>query len=275
MKNNPTLRLVFDVLTFLLVFLAIQSIVLLVAQPIQAYVAGVSCAEVSAGLLKGQYGMMNAVSMLVSSVLTLFIYTRARWATLSRRWLDTHQWGVLCWTVTLALGTILPLEWLYEQLQIAVPANYQQLFDGIMREPLGYVAVGLLVPLAEELVFRGAVLRVLLAFFERRPWVAIAISAALFGVVHGNLAQGVHAFLIGLLLGWLYHRSGSIAPGVVFHWVNNSVAYILATLVPQMGDGQLIDFFHGSERVMWLGLLCSLCVFLPSLYQLAGRIRKA
>ncbi len=83
-----------------------------------------------------------------------------------------------------------------------------------------------------------------------------------------DLAQGLHAFVIGLLLGWLYSRTNSILPGLVLHWVNNSVAYLMFNLMPQMNDGKLIDFFHGNNRMMYGGLFFSLCIFVPALFQL-------
>src|SRR3712207_56432 len=141
-----------------------------------------------------------------------------------------------------------------------------------MSTPWGYLALGVLVPFAEEMVFRGAVLRKLLQLFgDRWAWVAIAVSALLFGLMHQNVAQFVHASLIGVLLGWMYWRTGSIVPGVVFHWVNNTVAYLMFHLMPSMHDGKLIDLFHGSEKSMLLGLLFSLCICIPALFQLSFR----
>ena len=140
----------------------------------------------------------------------------------------------------------------------------------------GYLALGILAPLAEEMVFRGAILCTLLNYFNGRMyWVPIIVSALLFGLVHGNMAQLLNAFLIGILLGWMYYRTESIVPGIVLHWVNNTVAYTMYKLMPQMNDGKLIDFFHGNNRLMYMGLACSLLVFIPSLYQLYVRLRKA
>lgn len=274
--NKKLFRCIFDVVTFILVFLALQFFALMVCAGIYAATEHTSLQEVIAGVQKGNFASVSVGMVLVSSLLALLLYPRVKWAPVSRTFLNTRPWVILLWVVTLTLGTILPLQFLYEHLQIVMAEEDEALFKGVMSEPLGYAAVGLLVPLAEELVFRGAVLRALLAFVgDRRHWVAIVISALIFGVVHGNMAQGTHAFLLGCLLGWLYYRSGSIVPGVVLHWVNNTVATVLFVLMPQMGDGKLIDFFRGDARTMYLGLACSLCVFIPSLYQLAIRLRRS
>jgi membrane protease YdiL (CAAX protease family) len=144
-------------------------------------------------------------------------------------------------------------------------------FDMVLKDRWGYFVVGLLAPLAEELVFRGAVLRALLRW-KSNPWVGIVISALLFALIHMNPAQMPHAFLVGLLLGWMYYRTDSIVPGVVFHWVNNTVAYVLYNVYPNP-DITLLDLF-GTQRTVLMALGFSLCIFLPALFQLNLRLKK-
>ncbi|WP_314312025.1 CPBP family intramembrane glutamic endopeptidase [Hoylesella saccharolytica] len=212
----------------------------------------------------------------IGSVLTIALFFWRKWVVLSRTYLRSNPWFTLLWVVFLGLGSILPLQWIYEQLNISLSMEMEEMFKSIMGNRWGYLALGILAPLAEEMVFRGAILRTLLNYFNGRMyWVPIIVSALLFGLVHGNMAQLLNAFLIGILLGWMYYRTESIVPGVVLHWVNNTVAYTMYKLMPQMNDGKLIDFFHGNNRLMYMGLACSLLVFIPSLYQLYVRLRKA
>ena len=42
-----------------------------------------------------------------------------------------------------------------------------------------------------------------------------------------------------------------------------------------MNDGKLIDLFHGNDRMMYGGLFFSLCIFLPALFQLGMRMKRA
>ena len=212
----------------------------------------------------------------IGSVLTIALFVWRKWVVLSRTYLRSNPWFTLLWVVFLGLGSILPLQWIYEQLNISVSMEMEEMFKSIMGNRWGYLALGILAPLAEEMVFRGAILRTLLSYFNGRMyWVPIIVSALLFGLVHGNMAQLLNAFLIGILLGWMYYRTESIVPGIVLHWVNNTVAYTMYKLMPQMNDGKLIDLFHGNNRLMYMGLACSLLVFIPSLYQLYVRLRKA
>ena len=96
----------------------------------------------------------------------------------------------------------------------------------------------------------------------------------MFGGCHGNGPQFVHATLVGLLLGWMYYRTDSIVPGVVFHWVNNSVAFVAYNLLPQSSNGTISYLFGGNQTTVMMLLLFSLCIFLPSLFQLSQRLRR-
>jgi membrane protease YdiL (CAAX protease family) len=82
---------------------------------------------------------------------------------------------------------------------------------------------GLLVPILEELLFRGVLLTGLLR--NQRPWAAIGQSALLFGLIHFNPAQSVSAALLGLLLGWLYYRTRSLGLCIGLHALNNSIGF--------------------------------------------------
>lgn len=275
MKTNKTIKNIWDILWYIIAFLLIQVTVEMAAALIYGHVAALSFTQVVQDMANGQIGWLVATTSVVSSIITIILFTVCRWTPVSRQWIQTRPWVTLCWVILLTIGIILPAEWLYEKLQLQMPEQSVELFKSIMKEPWGYLAIGICVPVAEELVFRGAVLRSLLKLFHKdMHWVAIALSAIIFGAVHMNMAQGIHAGLIGLLLGWMYYRTKSVFPGIVLHWVNNSVAYVMFNLMPNAEDGKFIDLFHGDERMMYMGLGCSLMVMLPSLFQLAVRMKN-
>lgn len=260
---------------FVALFIIIQEVVTIATTFIYASTNNTTTQAVLAQMAKGGLGQLTVAISVVSSLLTILLFQVTRWVPMSANYLRSKPWGVLIWTILLTLGTILPSEWLAELVNLEVPESTGKLFEGIMKEPWGYAAIGLLVPIAEEIVFRGGVLGRLLAVTgKKNHWVAIIISALVFGCVHFNLAQGTHAFVIGLLLGWMYYRTGSLIPGVVFHWINNSVAYIMFNLMPQMADGKLIDLFHGNNRMMGAGIIFSLCILVPSIFQLSQRMKR-
>ncbi len=275
MKNRITRDILYIIL-FAAVFFLIQPLIEAGCAFVYGLAKGLSFKTILTGMAAGKYSELLTATVVLSSLITIALYGTLKWSPISRTYLKTKPWGVLFWVVFLAFGTILPTEWIYEKIQLTMPEQTEQLFEGIMKQPWGYAAIGLLVPIAEEMVFRGGILRKLLDIFgQRLHWAAIAVSAILFGALHGNLAQGIHAFIIGLLLGWMYYRTKSIIPTVALHWVNNTVAYVMYNIMPQMNDGKLIDLFHGSDKMMYLGLGFSLCILIPSIIQLAARMKPA
>ena len=256
---NKTLKNILDILWYVVVFFLLQIVFGAIL-----------------GAFKLSLGMTTIITTVLSSGLTIFLFLKLRWTPVSPSWMQTRPWIVLTWSVLLALGTIIPSERLVEVLQMEMPEQMMKMFEEVMKKPIGYVVIGILAPFAEEVVFRGAILRKLLGMMdEKRHWVAIAISALVFGLVHLNIPQGIHAFLIGLLLGWMYYRTRSILPGILFHWVNNSVAFIMFHIMPQMADGKLIDLFHGNERMVTLSVIFSFFILIPSIYQLNVWMKRA
>jgi len=142
-----------------------------------------------------------------------------------------------------------------------------------MNTPGGYAMLCILVPIAEELVFRGAVLRTLLAWKPHKRWMMITLSALLFAFAHLNPAQFIHPFIIGLLLGWMYERTRSVLPGIVYHWANNTTAYLFQHAYPS-ADITLTDIF-GSESHAIMAVGFSLLIIIPAITQLNAAMKTA
>ncbi|GAB4217260.1 MAG: hypothetical protein OHK0022_59330 [Roseiflexaceae bacterium] len=73
---------------------------------------------------------------------------------------------------------------------------------------------GVIVPIAEELLFRGVLYNWLRS---RGFWLAALVSSALFGLVHGHLTIGIIAFVLGLVCAWVYERSRSLWAPIAVH----------------------------------------------------------
>lgn len=78
-------------------------------------------------------------------------------------------------------------------------------------------------PLAEESLFRGVVLTRLRRGIEAAP--AVVLSALLFATAHGNLWQGVPAFVAGIWLGLIVVRTRSVSAAVAGHAIVNFAAW--------------------------------------------------
>jgi membrane protease YdiL (CAAX protease family) len=85
-----------------------------------------------------------------------------------------------------------------------------------------------LVPIGEELLFRGVVTT---ALGRYGAWVAVLFSALVFALAHGISIVLPAAFVLGVVNALLLRRSGSVWPGVVAHAVNNALVFGLAAVV--------------------------------------------
>lgn len=101
---------------------------------------------------------------------------------------------------------------------------------------LDAVLVGVVVAVApavcEELVFRGLALTALTA--RLGPTAGVVLSAALFGLIHVDPPQAAGAAVLGVVLGWVTHRTGSLWPAMAAHAANNALAVVVArTMEPE------------------------------------------
>ena len=245
---------------YLIILLGIQAVTGLIVPAIWKLATG--SADITAASM--------ITTTVVFSILAIVLFLTSRWAEVSPTWLRTRPWSVMLWSVIAAVGMIVPSGWMMEQMP-DLPNIVEQEFTTLLSNRWGYITIGLLAPVAEEVVFRGAILKSLLTKY--RPWLAIVLSAVIFSVGHLNPAQMPHAFLIGLLLGWMYWRTGSILPGMAYHWANNSAAYVIYNIYPNP-DIKLIEIFKTSTNV-YMALGFSLLIVLPALYQLHCWMRRA
>lgn len=287
------MRKFLDAILYLIVFVVIQIFVTYAVCAVWAAAEGVGDSLRSLINGKGMTTAQTIVVQVVSSIITLVLFLALRWCRVSRAYLRSKPYGVLFWAGVAVLGTVIPSEVFLEL--VPLPDLTNGTLADILGSRWGYLAVCIFAPLVEEVVFRGAILRVLLEGSKgarttlqqeegaslplkegaSRHWVPIAISAVLFALVHGNPAQMPHAFCIGLLLGWMFYRTGSIIPGIMLHWVNNTLSYVVYNVFPQYQDAKVVDLFGGNYLKVSLAVVFSLFIFLPAIYQLHLRMKKA
>lgn len=134
------------------------------------------------------------------------------------------------------------LEWISNLLGVSLDAILESGNVDTHSVPM-YLYACLLGPVAEEILFRGLVLRSLQPYGKK---FAIVISSLLFGLFHGNLMQAPFAFVVGLVMGYVameYHIGWAVA----LHLINNLVfadllPRILAFL-PQGADDLILTVF--------------------------------
>ena len=114
------------------------------------------------------------------------------------------------------------------QLVAPMSESQRRMFADLLRGGFASALMLVLVaPLFEEMLFRGVVLRGLLARME--PRAAIVVSALIFGAAHLNWQQFVTGTFIGLPLGWLYWRVRSTLPCMLLHAAHNALTLVAVT----------------------------------------------
>lgn len=123
-------------------------------------------------------------------------------------------------------------------------------------------------PLFEELLCRGVVLG---SIRQRYGVIAAWLgSAAFFGILHLNPVQVVNAFILGLILGYIYLATESIWAPVILHALNNTVAYVMLATA---GDLLFIDLI-GSRTLYGAVYIVALAVAGLSAYKIWESLRR-
>lgn len=139
----------------------------------------------------------------------------------------------------------------------------EQAFSG---QPVGLMilVVGIIGPICEELMFRGIV------FHRLKDWVkpqaAIAISALLFGIYHGNVVQFFYATCMGVMLAIIYDKTGTL-------WIS-IVAHIAANLWSLFGSSFWSSLWQQIPAGMLFGVMIEILLCVIPTYWLFGYKRK-
>lgn len=87
------------------------------------------------------------------------------------------------------------------------------------------IGIGVVAPLAEELIFRGLTYRRMRQFFP--VWMSAVLSALLFALYHGNVIQMIFAFPLAIVLALIYERGELFLFPLLFHMGSNLTAILL------------------------------------------------
>jgi membrane protease YdiL (CAAX protease family) len=123
--------------------------------------------------------------------------------------------------------------------------------------------MALLPAIAEELFFRGALQRVLLRM-TKIPVIAILISSLVFAFLHGTIFKVLPIFVLGVLLGTLYHVTRNLWYNIVLHFLNNALAVIAVYFSTR--SEFMRKLANDNISITWYAALLSLIVTLGIVY---------
>ena len=118
---------------------------------------------------------------------------------------------------------------------------------------INVVVTVIIAPIMEELIFRKLMIDRLGGFGEKT---AIIFSALMFGLFHGNFYQFFYAFGVGMLLAYVYVRTGKVWYTVVLHMIINFFGGVVSALILKSLDQELLtelaEFVSDTEKVQAL-----------------------
>ena len=136
----------------------------------------------------------------------------------------------LCWTFLAGISAIFISDTISKMTDF-MPNWLESTFTNMEGTWMGVLAIAIVGPILEEMLFRGAITSVLLKAYT--PKKAIIYSALIFGIFHINPAQILTAFLLGLLLAWLFYTTRSLIPGILIHILNNGLSVYFTRTYPE------------------------------------------
>ncbi|MBE5885649.1 MAG: CPBP family intramembrane metalloprotease [Lachnospiraceae bacterium] len=117
-----------------------------------------------------------------------------------------------------------------------------------------FIVVGICPAIAEEFAFRGFLFGTLKD--KWKPWLAIVVSAVLFGAYHMNLLQFIGGTMMGIGLAYVAYKSGSIWVGALMHFINNGLSVVfqyypeLIMKIPILGE----EVYSAGDMLILLGI---------------------
>ena len=138
--------------------------------------------------------------------------------------------NVIISTIYLSFGIIILSDELDRIIQIFLPApEYILDLNGLLQPEsilgffLLFIAVVIIAPLGEELLFRGFLQQIL-----EKHWKdvtkAVLVTALFFAMIHMNPYWFVQIYILGILLGFLAWKTKSVLPPLILHGINNAMA---------------------------------------------------
>ena len=157
-------------------------------------------------------------------------------------------WQMVLITVLLTFATMISADYInYLNFKATTSTPAMKAFYDQIVELLGQMTGGpfwssfllaaIFAPIFEEWLCRGMILRGLLT--KMKPAWAIVVSALFFAIIHMNPWQALNAFIIGVIMGYVYYKTGSLILTMIIHFVNNGTAVILS----QFSSLEEVDFW--------------------------------
>jgi membrane protease YdiL (CAAX protease family) len=154
-------------------------------------------------------------------VILIFAWRRIHWRHLGFGKFEWKTLGLGCGILVAGYLVILLHNSLLYLLGVDTQGEAIMEMFAALDSPAWFLLVGaVLAPFVEEIFFRGFLFQ---GFRQRYGWItAMLLSSAIFAVAHLDLVTLIPTFVLGSVLAYVYHRSNSVWPGMILHFLVNA-----------------------------------------------------
>ena len=236
-------------------FLGIQVLVMIPAMfgaAIQAVLNGGSEDEIYAAMLDADLMTLTLISGLLTLAVVLAFYLIRRKKLGEALWLRPVSASALFTGASLVPGLYFAVIIVLSLLPAAWTQSYGEASADIVTGTVtGVISVAVVAPIVEEVIFRGLTMTRLSRAMP--GWLAVLLSAAVFGLCHGEPVWFCYAFVLGAFFGFIDLRAGSILPSILGHIMFNAIGQIM-TFVPETEEGTGVMIAMGALFVTAVAL---------------------
>jgi hypothetical protein len=178
-------------------------------------------------------GIVLAELIYLFPVLLIFVWRRIHPKHLGFAKFDSLTMGIGCGLLIAAYGLVMIHNLLLMLLGVDTQGEAILKIFSELESPVWFFIVGVIfAPLVEEIFFRGFLFQ---GFRQRYGWIAaIIISSAIFAAAHLDPISFIPTFVLGAALAYVYHRSNSVWPGVILHFMVNAFGLCAAYAATQL-----------------------------------------
>lgn len=154
-----------------------------------------------------------------------------------------------------SLNDLVPLtQWMTDMENSAELLLNAFLADTSIKGVIGNILIISIIPaIGEEMLFRGLVQKHLSKIMRSATW-GIIVTGLIFSLFHMQFKGFVPRFLLGVLLGYLYHRSGSLWVPIVAHLTNNLMSIVATMLMNNGLIGNQLEEIGTLQHLCAIGL---------------------
>ena len=178
-------------------------------------------------------GLVAAELLYLVPVIYILTKRRVPWKTLGFRAFNKNNLALGCGLLVIAYLFIMVYNIILTLSGVTTQGEAIYKALGSLDSPIWLVLVGvILAPFVEEMLFRGFLFA---GFRQRFGWnKAALLSSTFFALAHLQPAALIPTFILGYLLAYIFHKSKSLWPGIILHFLVNSLGFFLIFSLSQL-----------------------------------------